>query len=250
MEPQTVAIVIRSHGNIPIVQEPGLQLHQMVGLIPFRELNINKMSVINLSKIGGVCYGESDIDKFLRAVITTSKNHPLMTTDDIMNDIVNVTGYTRNSLLKIMGTSFSPELISLKSHFIQKIYTKYDENSKIAVLSCKNNELREQIKEKLEKLTTVLQSGAPLYRGDILNELKDLNIEHLYLVDLTCNAFQAINNVAVREDTAKWLEHTLNRELLRGGRKTKNRPKNININRKTRRKQKKRKTHRFRQTRA
>ena len=241
---QTVAIVIRCHGSIPIVQGFRLTLPEMVNLIPYGNHNIQNMSVVNLARIGGVCYGEPDIDNLLKAVSITSKKRNL-STDDVINNIVNRTGYTKDSFSKVMGSSYYPEKVDLNSVILEKVYTKYNENSKIAVLSCRdcNLELLTRLREKMANLTMRLLDGEILKRSDILHELQEFNIHKLYLVDLTCNAFHATNNVPIGEDTAMWLSYTLNMQQLRvrGGRKTKNIPKNIpkNINRKTRRKKNK-----------
>jgi hypothetical protein len=231
---QTVAIVIRCHGSIPIVQGSGLSLPEMVNLIPYETHNIKNMSVVNLADMGGVCYGEPDIDNFLKAVSITSKSRNL-STDDVITNIVNRTGYITESFSKVMGNSYYPKIVDLDSVILEKVYTKYNEKSKIAVLSCRdfNIELTTRLREKMANLTMRLLDGEPLTRSDILNELKEFNIHHLYLLDLTCNAFQATNDVPVREDTAVWLSSILNMQKLRGGRKTKNIPRN------TRRKQNK-----------
>lgn len=238
MSLETVAIAIRCHGSIPIVQGPGLRLHEMVNLIPYGNHNIRNMSVVNLANIGGVCYGESDIDNFIKAVSINSKNNNL-STDEVINNIVNRTGSIKDSLSRIIGISFYPEKVDLNSLVLEKVYTKYDEKSKIAVLSCRdlNLELITRLREKMANLTMRLLDGDILKRSDILNELQEFNINKLYLVDLTCNAFHATNNVPIREDTAMWLSSTLNMQSLSGGgsgegrgggRKTKNIPKNIN----------------------
>ncbi len=73
------------------------------------------------------------------------------------------------------------------------------------------------IKQSLEYFTEQIKTD-PLYRSEIIKALKPYKIDHLYLIDLTCNVFTKYidkDNWSVVEHLE--LEQFLNREKLRGG---------------------------------
>ena len=181
-----LAIMIRSHGEIPILDDT-----YRVPVLNFIPHNIENIHTVTLSKLGGVCYGSSDIDQFMKKVNSEkkkSKNIGLSTRDLINEYLLSA---NMNSLSKLIGISELPELTQVNSLF-EKIYTKYDQNSKIILFSCSDRDKKQQITDILNELTIKLLD-ASITRSEILDRLKPFEIANLYLIDLTCDAYGIID---------------------------------------------------------
>tara|TARA_B110000285_G_scaffold194233_1_gene223757 strand:- start:1617 stop:2405 length:789 start_codon:yes stop_codon:yes gene_type:complete len=183
-----LAIMIRSHGEIPILDDT---YKVPVWNVPN---NIKNLHTVTLSKLGGVCYGSSDIDQFMKKVILEKKNdiniRELSTIKLIDKYLLSA---NMNSLSELIGISELPELTKVDA-FFDKIYTKYDENSKIILFSCSNEKRgeKEQITKILKELTIKLLDTS-ITRFEILNRLNSFEIANLYLIDLTCDAYGIID---------------------------------------------------------
>ncbi|MDA9072397.1 hypothetical protein N9K75_00825 [bacterium] len=180
-----LAIMIRSHGDIPILND---KYEVPVLNVP---PNIENLHTVTLSKLGGVCYGSSYIDQFMKKVNSEkkkSKNIGLTTRELIDNYLLSA---NMNSLSELIGISELPELTKVDA-FFDKIYTKYDENSKIILFSCSDRDKKEDITKILNELTIKLLDTS-ITRFEILDRLNSFEIANLYLIDLTCDAYGIID---------------------------------------------------------
>ena len=180
-----LAIMIRSHGEIPILDDT--YRVPVLNVPP----NIGNLHTVSLSKLGGVCYGSSDIDQFMKKVNSEkkkSKNIGLSTRELIDNYLLSA---NMNSLSKLIGISELPELTKVNRLF-DKIYTKYDKNSKIILFSCSDRDQKKYITEILNELNNKLLEIS-ITRFEILESLKPFDIANLYLIDLTCDAYGIID---------------------------------------------------------
>ena len=130
---KTLAIVIRSHGTIPIHFNYGLPIEQIFSPTTFdykTNFDIEMIYAVTLAKVGGVCYGSPDVETYtyrinkLRDKLNTEEN--VKTTEDLVN-------YLYDSRPKIeeiqklnkqiFGISYLPEITALDNGYtIEKVY--------------------------------------------------------------------------------------------------------------------------------
>lgn len=211
-----LAIMIRSHGEIPILDDT--YRVPVLNVPP----NIGNLHTVSLSKLGGVCYGSSDIDQFMKKVNSEkkkSKNIGLSTRELIDNYLLSA---NMNSLSKLIGISDIPELTKVDALF-DKIYTKYDENSKIILFSCSDRDQKKYITEILNELNNKLLETS-ITRFEILESLNSFKIANLYLIDLTCDAYGIIDEYkktnpefVLTVDGIEYINNLARMHKIRGG---------------------------------
>jgi len=244
---KTLALLIRSHGSIPLTYKPNTQLHEIVKLIDYKkQYNIQNIDSINLSHFGGVCYGDSQIGEFMKEV---NKLEYKDTNDKIERTFFNIDEKLKPAVDKIFGISFTPEKTNNIEMIIEKYYTKYDDNSGVFIFSYDNLLPLEitLLQQSLQDLNQQLVKHNKLIKkSDILNNvnsaLSSSSKVNLILIDLTCNAYFDENKFPLTEDIVNWINKGLNYYNIRGGSGIKNKKINKSLKSLKSRKTRKNKT--------
>lgn len=212
-------------------------------LLNFRhEYNIENMTVIGLAKIGKTCIGKSDIFQLVKASGThyNDQDGRRKTVEEKINEVfINARPPTKIQPVKnrICGygekdcvlENIELKKIDLRSHCIQKYYTKYDDFSGVFTLfsSGFSDEELQKLNNLLRKLNENIRGTkdvAPLhiFRSDILSQLTEFNISKLYFCDFTCNVYDSSDgkHSLSLEEIDKLTEYVVF-ENLRGGKKKK-----------------------------
>jgi hypothetical protein len=196
-----------------------------------RHFNIGSMVNIGLAKLGNICIGSSDIPDFLQKVGRYYASDVDLRKKTIEEKIKEVFIDARppsslqpakHSICGITAGRCDFELkpIPLKDHYIDKYYTKYDENSGVFVLFHSGFEPEEilEIKNLLKEVSQILING--VNKSYILSKLTKFNISKLFFCDFTCNGYHGLTP----EESSIMTKH-LEFDDLRGGKKKKRRTK-------------------------
>jgi hypothetical protein len=229
----TLAILIRAHGNIPLnidIREPNTEDHLKSGaVIPFinykTSANITNLTILTLARLGGVCYGSPLIQQFLTTV-NQYYQQIQANTEQKINEIFgpNSPSQLREYINQLFGISFAPEKTLMTSDFtINKIYTKYDDNSGVLLFS--QDGISEKnlifIRQAFASLTSKLQAGIQITRQEIFAAIAPYNIQNVYFLDLTCNAYFNTNQnpgvPPLTEDSVNWINGFLTHYNIKGG---------------------------------
>ena len=266
----SLSIVIRSHGSIdtkfskffPLTYNNEdhykdvvnhftnhSKINEVIPLFDYKNVGIDKLIDITPSKFGGSCYGNSD----LRDLIVKSSEYYKNKHIPLSTKMIEI--FTKDSpseLQKIMksvqGISYFPTFYNNKSnHTINKTYTKYDDKSMISLFMYEdnknekecNNEISKEINHGLRDITIKLNKGDKITKEQILKTIrnsidkvnKNIQIDNLYYIDLTCNAY--IENFGIKEYMVNALNYRIENELLEvikigGGRENMRSNKRIN----------------------
>lgn len=224
----TLALIIRSHGNIPLTYKPNAKLEEIVRLIDYKnQYNIEKIDEISLSHLGGVCYGDSHIGELMKEV---NKHQYADTADKINKTFFNIDEKLQPAVHKIFGNSFHPEIKNNINLAIEKYYTKYDQNSGVFIFAHDNLSPFQYaaIQQSLTGINKYLleeNKNNIIKKTDILNDIKSAfspnNKVNLIIIDLTCSAYFDENNFPLTEDIVNWINNTLQHNNIRGGVNTK-----------------------------
>lgn len=231
---KTLAIVIRSHGTIPIHFNYGLPIEQIFSPTTFdyrTNFNIQMIYAITLAKVGGVCYGSPDVESYvykinkLRDKLNNEEN--VKSTEDLVNYLYDSRPKIQEIQKlneQIFGISFLPEITSLDNGYtVEKVYDT-DKNMKgLGIYYLSSDGLTgleiNNIKNILATLTNELKTRGFIYKTQILNALREFNLFRLYYIDFTCFAYHNLLNVQLNEDAVNWLNSVMQHEKLRGGKK-------------------------------
>ena len=220
---KNLSLIIRSHGGIPSNYIPQTLGNQIFDIYSLSDFQIKELNVISLAKLGGVCYGNSEVQKFMKQINNYYKNNPIYE-DKVYEVFFNESPPNKIQKIReeLFGNSFDPEMVTNKMFFLNKLYNRYDKNSGIFIFSINasfENEETTQIKSKLQNLTNKLLGGENIYRKEIFEELTEFNIDKLNLIDLTCSAYyEQINPpYPLNVDTVNWMNSYLVHNNLKGG---------------------------------
>ena len=194
--------------------------------------NIGSMVNIGLAKLGNTCIGSSDVPDFVKMVVTYYASDIDLKKKTIEQKIQEVFIDARppsslqpakHSICGITAGRCDFELkpIELRDdHYVDKYYTKYDENSGVFVLFHSGFEPEEilEIKNLLKEVSQTLKDG--LTKSYILSKLKKFNISKLFFCDFTCNGYDGLTP----EESSIMTKH-LEFANLRGGKKKKRKTK-------------------------
>lgn len=197
-----------------------------------RHFNIGSMVNIGLAKLGNICIGSSDVPDFVQKVGRYYASDVALRKKTIEEKIQEVFIDARppsslqpakHSICGITAGKCDFELkpIELRDdHYVDKYYTKYDENSGVFVLFHSGFEPEEilEIKNLLKEVSQTLKDG--LTKSYILSKLKKFNISKLFFCDFTCNGYDGLT----QEESSIMTKH-LEFANLRGGKKKKRKTK-------------------------
>ena len=240
---KTLAIMIRCHGSIPVYYLPDKPIHETMNLIRFNQYNISNLSIVGLSRLSRVCYGDSNIQQFIKSANIYYNTDIDLKKKSIETRIRELLLNARpppklNSIRNsIYGESTPPTLTNLKSHYIEKQYNKHNEHSGVFTLFSSGftpDEIR-QINQKLSEVTQKIILGEVIFRATIFDSLKEFNISKLYFCDFTCDAYSQYENYTLLESDASAITNFFEAEKLRGG-KTKKYKNNKSVKQKKRNK--------------
>jgi hypothetical protein len=219
---KTLALIIRSHGSIPLTYKPNAKLEEIVKLIDYKnQYNIQSIDDITLSHLGGVCFGDPHIGEFMKEV---NKLQYTDTADKINKTFLNI-DETLPAVNKIFGNSFQPVQNNNINFALEKNYTKYDQNSGVFIFAHDNLTPFEiaSLQQSLTGINAHLlqQRNNIIRKTDILNAVSlacsSTNKVHLKFIDLTCSAYFDENNFPLTEGIVNWINDTLQRNNIRGG---------------------------------
>lgn len=226
-KPKTLALIIRSHGSIPLTYKPNAKLEEIVKLIDYKnQYNIQNIDDITLSHLGGVCFGDPHIGEFMKEV---NKLQYTNTDDKINRTFFNIDEKLKPAVNKIFGNSFQPEKRNNINLIVEKHYTKYDQNSGVFIFSY-DNLSPVQLASIQQSLTGInnhlLQDPNNIIKkSDILNEVSSAvssnNKVNLTIIDLTCSAYFDENRFPLTEEIVNWINAVLNHNNFHGGVKSK-----------------------------
>ena len=258
----TLAILVRAHGDIYInlntdigisaeelLEQGGPPENRHTDLINFRAppYNIQNLAVVSLAKLGGVCYGNSDIERFVSGVNQHYQQNP-SNTDAKVNEVFGNQPPTnlRQQVNQLFGISYAPEITNMSTGWmLNKVYTKYDNNSGVILFSQDGKDAVRvhMLNAALANLTAQLQANNGITRSQILQTIAPFGYQNVYLIDLTCNAYKNFmqNVTPLKEAHTDWINAVLSHHSIKGGTYKKcNKHKKCKKHRKTR-KNKKRK---------
>jgi len=258
----TLAILVRAHGaiyinfnpNSPITvqelfEQGGPPENRHTDLINFRAApyNIQNLEVVSLANLGGVCYGNSDIERFVAGVNHHYQQNPAHT-DAKVNEIFGNQPPTnlRQQVNQLFGVSYAPEITNMSTGWmLNKVYTKYDNNSGVILFSQDGNDSVRvhMLNAALANLTAHLQANNEITRAQILQTISPFGYQNVYLIDLTCNAYMnAMQNVPpLAEAHINWINAVLSQHNIKGGKCKKcNKYKKCKKHKKTRKNKKRR----------
>jgi hypothetical protein len=251
---KTLALIIRSHGSIPLTYKPNAKLEEIVKLIDYKnQYNIQNIDDITLSHLGGVCFGDPHIGEFMKEV---NKLQYTDTADKINKTFFNIDEKLKPAVNKIFGNSFQPEHKNNINLALEKHYTKYDQNSGVFIFSYDNLTPFEiaSLQQSLTGINNYLlqHPNNIIKKSDILTEVSSAvssnNKVNLTIIDLTCSAYFDENRFPLTEEIVNWINAVLNHNNFHGGvksktlRETKVSPHTPSLNKKTRKTRKTRKT--------
>lgn len=234
---RTLAIVIRAHGTIPIHYDYGKSIPEIFDPTVFdykHTFHINSITSIALAKLGGVCYGSSNVKEYVNNI---NKLKPrlndeefIKTTDQLIDYLYN-TKKLNSQLLEIknlnqemFNISYPPEIMTLGDRAIEKIYT-YDNvnNEGLGVYVLSSTELNGQdvntIINRFNQLNELLRTEGVLYKTQILHALSEFNLDKLYYIDFSCFGLHSVLNVHLTEDAANWIISVMEDNKLKGGKR-------------------------------
>ena len=238
IEPGTAVIFIRAHGAIPIKQQPNMPFEQLVFI---QKTHNTLVSFITLSDIGDPCYGSPNSQKFIAYLKSAYKKRRVEEEVKFYNFIINqltpqfVTNpRQKKELLNIIGDSTYPKISPLTNTYLDKIYTKVDndivsegvtfkpETTLEAVLY--SNDVRQQVISVCEDLKEeILNNPNGIRRSEIINRCDSIGVRKLYIIDFSCNVFINTLSEPIHPYINEFLINIIKERNLRGGVKTKKR---------------------------
>jgi len=216
--PKTLALIISSHGDIPIHFTHSKPLHEIVRVVDIHQFNIETLYVLSLANLAGVCYGVSIDADHVKRMNTHFKNHPKPTFEKVEDLLKNRFPASIAEHNRRLFGHRTLQLSNVGGAFIDKVYTKYDEKSGIFLYSMEGFDTDEKkfIKDSIEEMTRRILGGR-LFRGEIFDRFKDLNIDYFYLIDLNCDSYLQTNTAhTFTQAEAGWLTEQLLHMNLRG----------------------------------
>jgi hypothetical protein len=211
---------------------------------------VKSLSIVTLAHMAGVCYGSPDIKKYIQGINQLEnrlyQEERVKNTEDLVNYLYGPNPKiqpVRDLNKEIFGISFDPEITMMDGYTLNKSYSGDEHMKDIGIFYLKSNEFTgreiESIKNILADMSNHLNGGPAnvIKKSDILQELSQFGIERLYLIDLSCYAYENINTESppLNDDAVNWLNDVMKGNKLKGGIKNKRA-------RKTRQRRKPRKT--------
>jgi hypothetical protein len=262
---KTLAIMIRSHGTIPINFDYGLSVNEIFGptTIDYRSwANIQMMSVVSLAKLGGICHGASDINSYarnlnnMRTILEEREN--VKNTEDLVNYVFGKKPKIEEIEKlnqEIFNISFPPEITPLQGYTIEKLYENEPSMTGLGIYYLSSNGFTGQeiteIKNRMQILTNILTSSPHniIRKSQILEALRQFNIFKLFFIDLTCSSYVNMkqNVPELTEEAVNWLNNVMIENKVKGGNKKQKRKQKIN--QKIKQKERKKKTYKKKSTR-
>ena len=230
---RSAAIVIRSHGEIPVQWVDEKAIHDIVSLINYKSYNLDKLNIISISNLGGVCFGNPKVDKWMLQINTLKKNNELslgiMNTQDFIRALFgdDVNGKIVKINNKLFGNSVVPMITSVPTTTINKLYTPYDPNSGVFLLHSMgfDDDERRELKKTLSDLTYQLNNNG-ITRQNILESLKKFNIFELFLCDFTCDGYSIQpHQRPLNISQVNWINDQFKHFIIRGGENKSNKTK-------------------------
>ena len=238
MEPGTAVIFIRAHGAIPIKQQENKPFEDLVFI---QETHNTLVSFITLSDIGEPCYGSPNTQKFITYLKKAYKKQRVGEEVKFDEFIINqltpqlvTNSMQKKELLNIIGDSPYPKISPLTNKYLDKIYTKVDndivsdgvtfkpETTLEAVLY--SNDVRQQIISVCEDLKEeILNNPNGIKRSEIINRCDAIGVRKLYIIDFSCNMFINTLSESIHPYINEFLINIIRERNLRGGVKTRRR---------------------------
>lgn len=232
---KTLAIIIRSHGTIPIYYDYGLSISQILDpiTIDYRSFaKIQMMSIVSLAKLGGSCYGDSDINAYsnalhnMREILYQREN--VKNTEDLVNYVFGRKPKIEEIQIlnqSIFNISYPPEIMQLQGYTLEKKYENDPSMSGLGVYHLSDTGFN---KIEIDKVKTILKNftdtltGGPhnyIYKSQILKSLEPFNIFKLIFIDLSCYGYTNVNpNIPpLTEIDVNWLNAVLEDHRIKGG---------------------------------
>ncbi len=239
---KTLAIIIRCHGNVPVHFEYGVDVRQILEPITmsYHDMNIANITMVTLAKVGGQCYGWSNIQEYVNNIIRLK---PMLEADGVRNtdDLVQYLygpkpkiEPIRNLHTLLYERSMPPIITRLNGHTIQKLYTNDVRFPGLGVYCLADNGFTgleiNAIKAELQRLTNQLTSNPSghIFKSDILRALQPFNINQLYYIDFSCFGYTNINtnlSVPLTDDAVNWLNASMQHYGVLGGKRRKSKSK-------------------------
>lgn len=233
-----LSIIIRAHGALiyPLMT------------YPTSFFNIDTLSVVSLARPGSVCYGDDALNNFVTSIKKYYKSKYMMTIDDKIESVFGEMAHSNPAIRKIIqllfgNNEFAPEIVNT-NRVLEKIYN-HDKDGIFILFheGVTSNELA-TIQSHIDVLNNKLSAQQLVYRSEILACISNSGISRMtkmYLIDLTCNGYNA--DLPQEEITNTNLQ--LLRDNIRGGKnkrnkKSKNKSKRKGKSRKSKNKSRKR----------
>ena len=236
-----LAIIIRCHGIIPINFDYGWPEEKIFSNSIFNHTGyIKTIIMITLAKMGGVCYGSPDVQKYIKKIDDLYYNE-LYVKENVKNteELVNYL-YGPNPKIEpirklneeLFGISFAPEITKLQDDSIEKYYSGDTQMKNLGIFYLSSKGLTgqeiETIKNEFKQMSNYLNTpGNYMKKSQIFEILSNiLGIDtRLYFIDLTCFAFKNMNKQAeeekrpLTEPAIDWLNSVITHRNLKGGKK-------------------------------
>ena len=229
---QSLALIIRCHGEIPFVprdrRNSGLpiplvsKLDRKFGLKPDLRLKI-----LTLAELNNVCRGVPELNNFVNVVMKYYNeqwmgdfSESLMkktgfipkTPEDIVNEIFfsNHSNPAIEELKKKLLNKDNIKLTEIIEYYIDKRYTNDSNLPGIGLFKLYESdnlskEVKSEISKRVEFFDRKLKTSGELWRSEIISIIKDLDIEELFLIDLTCDTYTYMDPIDDPEDITKWI---------------------------------------------
>jgi hypothetical protein len=229
-----LAIIIRCHGIIPINFYYGCKVEDVLNnSIVFDHSDLIKtIYMITIAKMAGVCYGSPNISKYvdginkLKAKLYEEEN--IKNTEELVNYLYGPKPkieQIRELNSEIFNISFNPEITRLGNYSLDKIYTGDINIKNLGVFYLSSNEFTgneiNEMKSNLVNISNHLNGGPNhiVKKSDIIRDLSRFNIDRLYLIDLTCFAYDNLNRNTppLTEEAVNWLNTIIESNNLKGG---------------------------------
>jgi hypothetical protein len=232
--PKSLVLIIRCHGEIILRGENernGPEIQKKIELFKFIE-HVKEISIVSLAKLGEKCYGSPKLKEYVEKVkyyydnfIDADNVGYYPSSAEVVTDLF-LTSKPHHDLTitqqkNELFEDDVAELVKLpKEYTINKRYTDRINNKEAGIFYLNSDKFNpkeiKEIEELLKVLTEQIKNGG-LFRSEIIQKLTKYKIDHLYLIDLTCNEFTKYDIRGATRGYDEELKQYLYAENLRGG---------------------------------
>jgi hypothetical protein len=231
-----LAIVIRCHGSVPINFHYGCTVNDVLtNSVAFDYSGLVKsLYIVTLAHMAGVCYGSPDIKKYMQGI--NRLENKLYEEENVKNteELVNYLYGPKPKIQpvqdlnkEIFGISYDPEINMMNGRTLNKIYSGDPTMTDLGLYYLRSNGLTgneiNYVKNILGVMSNHINSGPnhTIKKSDILQELRTLGLDRLYLIDLSCYAFvnENLSSPPLNDVAVNWLNDVMKGNNLKGGKK-------------------------------